>query len=300
MKKEHVPYLLLVALAIALAVLTFRVKDLENELEAVRRNNASEISLLRQSISDIYRNVDEKTKREASLFTSVSFTMGDLADDSTLPVTFEIMPKTLTEDMEMTLSLGDEATVLRREGDLFRGVLDVSIFENEGTPLATVITSVKQTEYLEDVDLSLLYRRILPEFDADMAGGSSYRQNVKKLSVDHTFTVNTQAEGYNGVKLVRFALVEEVNGKELLREDITDKVISSDGAYFCDYKKSYDVSIGDTLKIYVEAEDSLGYIHKRVAYHWQQNDSGAAADVYYHGEAIYDKNGNMLVDNEYR
>ena len=300
MKKEHVPYLLLIVLAIALAVLTFRVKDLENELETVKRNNASEIYLLRQDVSNIYRNVDDKMKKEASLFTQVSFTIGELAEDSTVPVTFEIMPKTLTEDMEITLTLGDEAVTLRREGDLFRGVISVSIFENEGMPLATVITSVKQTEYLENVDLSLLYTKILPEFDADMAGGSTYHHSSKKLSVDHVFTVNTQAEGYNGVKIVSFALVEEVNGKELLREDITDKVISSDGAYFCDYKKSYDVSIGDTLKIYVEAEDSLGYIHKRVAYHWYQNDSGAVADVYYHGEAIYDKYGNMLVDNEYR
>ena len=64
--------------------------------------------------------------------------------------------------------------------------------------------------------------------------------------------------------------------------------------------QSYDVETGDTLKIYIEAEDSLGYIHKRVAYYWSQNDSGAVADVYYHGEAIYDKDGNMLVDNAYR
>lgn len=300
MKKEHVPYLLLVVLAIALAVLTFRVKDLKNELETVRRNNASEIYLLRQDMSNIYRNVDDRMKKEASLFTNVSFDIGDLVDAATVPVTFEIMPKTLTDDMEMTLTLGDEAVILQRAGDLFKGVIKVDIFENNGTPIVTVITSAKQTEYLENVDLSLLYRNILPEFDADMAGGSTYHHNVKKLSVDHVFSVNRQAEGNNGIEFVRFALVEEVNGKELFREDITDKVISSGAAYFCDYKKSYDVKIGDTLKIYVEAEDSLGYIHKRVAYHWYQNDSGATADVYYHGEAIYDKDGNMLLDNEYR
>lgn len=42
---------MLIVLAIALIVLSFKVKDLENELETVRMNNASEIYLLRQDMS---------------------------------------------------------------------------------------------------------------------------------------------------------------------------------------------------------------------------------------------------------
>ena len=300
MKKEHIPYVLMCVLAVALAVLTFRVKELEGELRTTKANTNSEINRLRQDMSLIYNNVDDKMKKEASLFTNVTFTLGDLADGGVIPVTFEILPKTVGEDTEMTLTLGEKAVILQRDGDSFHGTVNVGIFESDITPLVTVISSVKQTEYLEDVNLSLLYQKLLPEFDADMAGGSTYNKKAKQLLVDHTFTVNDHAAASKDADFVRFTLVEEINGKEVSREDITDKVTSDGGSYFCDYKKSYDVETGDTLKIYVEAEDSLGYIHKRVAYYWSQNDSGATADVYYHGEAIYDKYGNMLVDNEYR
>ncbi len=297
MKKEHIPYVLMCVLAVALAVLSFRVKDLENELIRAKNNFNSEIYMLRQDISSIYQNVDDRMKKDASLFSNVSYTLGELTDGGIIPVAFEILPKTVADDTEITLTLGDEAIILEREGDLFKGTVTAGIFEDDLIPLVSVISSVKQTEYLEDVNLSLLYQKVLPEFSADMAGGSTYNNRVKKLLIDHTFSVNNQTVSTQNIDFVNFTLVEEINGKEVLREDITDKVVSGGGNYFCEYKKSYDIKIGDTLMIYVEAEDSFGYIHRRVAYHWMKNDSGAVADVYYHGEAILDKNGNILLDN---
>ncbi len=296
MKKEHIPYIFLIVLTIVLIVLTFRVKRLEDDLRVYKVNVSSKLDDIRMDISLIYKNVEDRMKKDASLFSNVKYIVGQPTQSGTVPVAFEILPKTLTDDMEMTLTVGDSAVILRRIGDTFNGTIDVSLFDDSNKPLVTVISSAKKTEYLEDVNLSHIYRKLLPELSAEMAGGSTYSHNLKKLSVDHTFTLNNSHPD-SDVSFVKYTLIEEINGKELSRQDITQKLISANGSYFEEYKKSYDVNVGDTLVIFVEAEDSLGYIHKTVAYHWQQNDSGATADVYYHGEAILDKEGNLLVDN---
>ena len=50
----------------------------------------------------------------------------------------------------------------------------------------------------------------------------------------------------------------------------------------------------DELRIYVIAEDTLGYIHKTLAHFWIQSEDGAVAEAVFGGELIYDKNGNLL------
>ena len=88
--------------------------------------------------------------------------------------------------------------------------------------------------------------------------------------------------------------IEEINGKEVSRSDITDEVRKSGNSYNSRYMKSFEMTQEDELKIYVIAEDNLGYIHKTLAHFWVQSEDGAVAEAVFGGEWIYDKDGNLL------
>ncbi|MBR6634811.1 MAG: hypothetical protein IKL41_04205, partial [Clostridia bacterium] len=95
-----------------------------------------------------------------------------------------------------------------------------------------------------------------------------------------------------------FTLVEEVNGKEISEKDITSEVRKSGEVYNTQYVKAFEVSHGDELKVYVIAEDSLGYVHKTLAHYWIETENGAQAETVFGGETIYDKDGNLLYGDE--
>ena len=50
----------------------------------------------------------------------------------------------------------------------------------------------------------------------------------------------------------------------------------------------------DELRVYVIAEDTLGYVHKTLVHLWVQSEPGAVAEAVFGGELIYDKDGNLL------
>ena len=50
---------------------------------------------------------------------------------------------------------------------------------------------------------------------------------------------------------------------------------------------------GDELGIYLEAADSLGYLHRMLLHHWKVLD-GATAEAVDGSEYIYDPNGNQI------
>lgn len=100
------------------------------------------------------------------------------------------------------------------------------------------------------------------------------------------------------VKFESFVLVTELNGKEINREDISQDVLNYQtyphGVYWRDeYKMECAAKESDELGIYLEATDSLGYLHRMLLHHWKVLD-GATAEAVDGSEYIYDPNGNQI------
>ena len=100
------------------------------------------------------------------------------------------------------------------------------------------------------------------------------------------------------VKFEKFVLVTELSGKEINREDITEEVLNYDsyphGVYWrSEYNMECEAVEGDELGIYLEATDSLGYLHRMLLHHWKVLD-GATAEAVDGSEYIYDPNGNQI------
>ena len=68
------------------------------------------------------------------------------------------------------------------------------------------------------------------------------------------------------------------NGTEINREDITSEVLNYQtyphGVYWRDeYKMECEAKEGDDVRIYLEATDSLGYLHRMLIHQWREHNS---------------------------
>ena len=286
-------------MVVLLIVSFFKIAELSDAVENLQRENASltnGIQALRDDIQAIYDNVDTKLKEQASLVAGVDFEIGDISDDmKSVELALTIVPKLVSDDMEVTVSVDGKTVPLTRNGSEFTGSVAVGLFVgyNEWPLLSIKSAEGTKTEYLDSIDVSYLYSRHLPSLYADMSASSTLKNG--KLQVDAGFSVESKPASNNSpITFVSFTLIEEINGEEVNRSDITDEVRKSGNSYNTRYIKSFEMTQEDELKVYVIAEDTLGYIHKTLAHFWIQSEDGAVAEAVFGGELIYDKDGNLL------
>ena len=289
-----------IVVIVALLVFSFfKIAELSDAVENLQRENTSlsnGIQALRDDIQSIYNNVDTKLKEQASLVSGVDFEIGNISEDmKSVELALTVVPKLVSDDMEVTITVDGNTVPLTRNGSEFSGSVAVGLFVdyNQWPLLSIKSAEGTKTEYLDSVDVSYLFTRHLPSLYADMSASSTLKNG--SLQVDAGFSVESKPASNNSpITFVSFTLIEEVNGEEISRTDITDEVRKSGDSYNTRYIKSFEMSQKDELKIYVIAEDTLGYIHKTLAHFWIQNEDGAVAEAVFGGELIYDKNGNLL------
>ena len=289
-----------IVVIVALLVFSFfKIAELNDAVENLQRENTSlsnGIQALRDDIQSIYNNVDTKLKEQASLVSGVDFEIGNISEDmKSVELALTVVPKLVSDDMEVTITVDGNTVPLTRNGSEFSGSVAVGLFVdyNQWPLLSIKSAEGTKTEYLDSVDVSYLFTRHLPSLYADMSASSTLKNG--SLQVDAGFSVESKPASNNSpITFVSFTLIEEVNGKEISRTDIADEVRKSGDSYNTRYIKSFEMSQEDELKIYVIAEDTLGYIHKTLAHFWIQNEDGAVAEAVFGGELIYDKNGNLL------
>lgn len=298
-KKTNWKAIAVVALVVLLIVSFFKIAELSDAVENLQRENTSlsnGIQALRDDIQSIYDNVDDKLKKQASLVAGVDFQIGDISDDmKSVELALKVVPKLVSDDMEVAVSVDGKTVPLTRNGSEFTGSVAVGLFVdyNQWPLLSIKSADGTKTEYLDSVDVSYLFARHLPSLYADMSASSTLKNG--KLQVDAGFSVESKPASNNSpITFVSFTLIEEINGEEVSRSDITEEVRKSGNSYNTRYVKSFEMSQEDELKIYVIAEDNLGYIHKTLAHFWIQSEDGAVAEAVFGGEWIYDKDGNLL------
>lgn len=296
-----------VVVIILAALLIFclaKINELENQISNLDNTIASynhQVSNMQNNINSIYTNVDEMLKKEASLLSSVGYTLGELnTEEHTIPVTVKLTPKHLTDDTKITMNVEGQTVSFERKGNEFSASFPVNMFITlDDYPMLSIVAGgTTKTEQLENVVLSNLYSNYLPIVYAHISPFDKYKDG--KLTIDSHLSYDVKPSSQDSkITVTKAELVTEKNGKEIDRTDISD-MIGKD-SQVGSFNKTYDVKYGDTLSIYAITEDSLGYIHKSLAYHWHQIDENTSEAVTLSdgSEQIYDKNGELLTkENE--
>lgn len=298
-KPINLQTVIIVLLLVALCVAIYQIAELKENVQALKMESQSQFSALRDQISGIYANVDGLLREQGSLLSGTDFVMGEPDLEAlTCGVEFTIVPKELTDDMTVTVIFGDASAELTREGDSFRGTLELGMFLPEGGHPMVSLTSdgTTRTQMLEDIWLEELWREVLPGVNAQL--------NHSYAKTNDTLTVNGRLSIYfdpivvaSGAYFESFELVTLVNGAETAREDISEEAFAlaelGNGIYSMDFNRTWDTAEGDQIEVYLSARDSLGYEHRTGVFFWYTDD-GAVAEAVIDGEVIYDAEGNRL------
>ena len=317
--KEKLFYqLLAIGLIIALVVCFVKIEDLRTRINHIDNAHSNEVSSLRNQISSIYNNVDEQMKKQGSLFTNVKREFGEFNSETMkADIKISVVPKTIVDNMKVNVSLcGTNAEMTKNENGEYSAIVPIGIFEMEDYfPIITISANGEtKTEYLEDQSVHGIFSNYLPT----MIGGKlkAYKATLSngKLIVDGDFFI-----GYNlgnidkKAKFEKYTLITEVAGKEIAKKDITDKIKNKGsidkiehGEVDFKFNETYNLTGENSLTIYVVAEDTYGYLHKKIAFSWNHPDIDEAApepahaieEALYVGEVITDKNGKVLFGKE--
>lgn len=299
-KKINVLTIIVIILGIALCFAFVKINDLELRIRNLQGYMNSSVSMLENSINSIYNNVDQQLKEEASLLSGVGAEYGDInIDDHTIDVTVKLVPKLISEDMKISVSINGRNADLTKTGSAFTGTIPVDIYNKDELMFMSIETEAGiQTQYLSEIQVVHLWDTRIPSlYYCDLPGTGTFGEG--KYSLTGELDINcSPVEQTPNVSFERFVLVTELNGKEINREDISQDVLNyqnySHGVYFRhDYQMECEAVEGDDLSIYLEATDSLGYLHRMLIHHWKEQ-NGAMAEAVDASEYIYDPDGVQI------
>ena len=299
-QKTNLYELIIGIMAAALVFCFARIGRLENEINQMENSLNSQYHMLTTQVESIYTSVDQMLKEEASLLSNVTAEHGELnVDDHTIDVTVSLVPKLISDDMKVQLSINGRTTELSRNGSNFTGTIPVNIYNKDEQLLMTIETAAgTQTQFLPEVQTEYLWEGRLPSlYHCEISGDRGLSEG--KYVLNGELDINcSPIEDTPNVHFEKFVLVTELNGKEINREDISQDVLNYQtyphGVYFRhDYQMECEVEEGDELGIYLEATDSLGYLHRRLIHHWKQQ-NGAVAEAVDASEYIYAPDGTPV------
>ena len=290
----------IVILIIALCVCVYKINVLESRVSRLDFLVENQYDRIMSDVNAIYQNVDEKLREEASLLSLVEAEYGEFdLENHTIDVKVKLLPKLISEEMKVQVSINGRTTELSRTGNTFTGTVPVDIYNMGELMFLTIDTAAgTQTQYLNEIQVEYLWAERIPSlYYCDISGDETFEDGKYTLNGHLDINCSPVADTPD-VKFEKFVLVTELNGKEINQEDITEEVLNYDsyphGVYWrSEYNMECEAVEGDELGIYLEATDSLGYLHRMLLHHWKVLD-GATAEAVDGSEYIYDPNGNQI------
>ena len=299
-QKTNLQKLIIVIMSAALAFCFVLINRLENEIDQLENSLNSQYHMLTTQVESIYTSVDQMLKEEASLLSNVTAEHGELnVEDHTIDVTVSLVPKLISDDMKVQLSINGRTTELSRNGSTFTGMIPVNIYNKDEQLLMTIETAAgTQTQFLPEVQTEYLWEGRIPSlYHCEISGERGLSEG--KYVLNGELDINcSPVEDTPNVHFEKFVLVTELNGKEINREDISQDVLNYQtyphGVFFRhDYHMECEAAEGDELGIYLEATDSLGYLHRLLIHHWKQQ-NGNVAEAVDASEYIYAPDGTPV------
>ena len=153
------------ALKIVVAILSFAlvacfiwVNTLNNEINRLSKAMYNQHQQFMNQIESIHTDVDRQLKEEASLLSGVEVEYGEInLEDHTIDVTMKLVPKLISDDMKISVSIDGRSTDLTRIGSAFTGTIPVDIY-NMGELL---LMSIETEEFMYPCRLRIRNSRSL-------------------------------------------------------------------------------------------------------------------------------------------
>lgn len=265
MNKKMV-YAVVAVLAITQLYTCGVVRSLRSELASInyRINNID--SSLNGRIDAIYTNVDNMLEEEASIIHDARTIMGEWDLDAlTVPITFVVEPKAVSQTMTVSLQFDDETLLLKKEDISYIGTKTVAlsdatvypkiIIEENGVQSITQHLGLRVVELIDTAFPSILYPRF--------SGETGYGSNTYRRNGEVDMDIKGDAGAFVSMNLVTCIDEEAVDVKPF---DI------SEGVPFLEVEDTYTVQAGQVIETLVVGVDANGFTHAYTVDHYVAGD----------------------------
>ena len=224
-----------------------------------------------EQLADFSESVTAELEKGASLYTDVCIEYQKINEQNNeVSVKFYVVPKRMTSSTTIQMAVRDQVVPLMADGLGYSAVVSLPLFL-EKTEYALLIMQEKdiiQKELIKCLDISYLYRKVLPVMDAELPMYYDYNRNLFRLDSILSIKFKETEDVVFDVTYDKIEWVVEIDGKEIEREDLTKEVAEAKDKYEQDVQKEYHISRTENLNIYVEMTDTLGYMHRILLLDW--------------------------------
>ena len=215
---EFMPWLLIALLVIWNAVTVGKVSAISSQLDILNNNLNNRMMGLSSQIDELEKLI----QNESSILQSWDWEFGAFdAKSHRVAVNFTFVPRSITENAEMSLEYGGQTVPCTREGSFYKASVMIDIFALIQDPPAV---SVREGESLQmtimtDVPVGYLWSLYLPYYDS---GANDLKVNYKKgtLTVSGELIISQAGKGQIR-KDTKAELIKEVGGTILERVPIS-------------------------------------------------------------------------------
>ena len=280
--------LVIMCLIIFMIVNYVKLSNIQDNINSLEQNFINKTSHLQGYIEML----EDEIESSNSIINSFEYEIEafDL-DNHTMDISFAVIPKNYSDNTTLTLTLDDNViTLTKSSANTFIGSLNIDFFSNKCFEPILVISdnNNSKSEILSDIDMSLIWQKFLPSFNAFFANGEDCYYNDNEYHLNGTIDIVTfnQPESY----FVHAKLAIELNGTLL----DTQSLSIDNGALQnpVELDKTISMKETDNLEVYIIADDSSGYTHKYYIYGWTDNSVQLIQKD--EQEKIYDSNGTLL------
>lgn len=295
MKKNYL-YLIITALILLNIYTIFKLNSMERTFDNNIQNLEREQRDLRRDIEDIYNNVDDRLKKQASILDSYDVTFGDkMTEELTVPVSISITPKENTENLTAELLINDERNPMTKTGTKFTASIDAHIFDPFQIKVVLNDKGIEKIETIDEYD-DLKYKYLL-EVQAHFLGSTTYSSGKYKYEGDiviHAYgCLNNSAE--------KVSILRYINGKISNEQELDME--GDDSVHTV--KDEVGLSANDIIEIYVNVQDKYGINYKYIVMADKIDSEGnlvRRAPEWTNGSLmeIKDKNGKILFESDFQ
>jgi hypothetical protein len=273
---------------VKLCFLSGAVSDLNYKCEQLERD----VDILCSDLSSLHTELAKNFREANSLFESVEYTLvGVDSEAGTAACEFTIIPKLISQQTNLTLTIGNTTHSLLREGNVFTGTVEFPVFTEEIPCVAVTDEVGTQQQQLEEVDLYWACREWLPSMQYIGSETISTTKDWTQVGLNYEFVYKSE---HTPVTFVKVTEIHRTNGEETVHRVVTDLILKDDTSDYAEYFSNCVVMKDSVVEVVLRAEDSLGYIHEMTTCcessedGWFEGGFGSAL------ESIYTPDGRLL------
>ncbi|MEG2000027.1 MAG: hypothetical protein RR053_01340 [Evtepia sp.] len=234
MKKIKLMYILLGLLVATQVYSMLEIKNLQSELQRNKNDMTYLEDRVSGNINEIYGNVDRKMTEYTGLVLSCNYEIGKFNQSTlTVPITFTVQPKTLTDTTTVQLSFDGEKIELQRSGSKFSATQNFAVSTEIFPTIMIVDQGTEHFEQNNNLQIDNLVDSVFPSVGVRFEGESSYSDgepyNYIMKGVIRTNEISADANQYYKNEKYIISLDDtvlksyEISDLERIRLEINDK-----------------------------------------------------------------------------